>query len=262
MELQTTLDVRKQSNTAYVTLNRPDALNGISEQMVDDLAAAIEDVKDDSSIKALVVTGAGRAFCVGADIDVLKRGFDEFDFLETYLRRLNRVLLNLEALEVPTIAAVNGIARAGGFEIALACDFVIIAHDARIGDNHTQFGVIPGGGATQRAPRRLGVQKAKELIFTARWLTGQEAVDYGIALRAVPSAELESAVEELLELLRNKSRPCLAATKRAIAGGTHLPIESAIDLEIDVFMDYVRHSPDAREGFTASLEKRTPNWAR
>lgn len=256
-----TLIVEKKNKVAYVTLNRPEALNGISQQMVEDLAALVEDVTADQSIKAVVITGAGRAFCVGADIDVLTRGFEEFDFLETYLRRLNEVLLGLEALEVPVIAAVNGLARAGGYEMALACDIVIVADEAQIGDNHTQFGVIPGGGATQRAPRKIGDQKAKELIWTARWLDGQQAVDLGIALRSVPKSELSGAVEELLDQLRNKSRPCLAAVKRAIQQGEQLPVSDAIELEIKVFMDYVRTSPDAREGFTAYLEKRTPAWA-
>lgn len=253
--------VKTEKKTAYVTLNRPEALNAISEQMVEDLAGVIEDVKADTSIKAMVVTGAGRAFCAGADIEVLKRGFDDFDYLEGYLRRLNQVLLDLESLDVPVIAAVNGIARAGGFEIILACDLAIVADDARIGDNHTEFGVIPGGGATQRAPRRLGVQRAKELIYTARWLVGSEAVEYGIALHAVPSADLMERVEELLDQFRNKSRSCLAAVKSAIQGGQHLSIDDAINLEIEVFMDYVRRFPDAREGFTAHLEKRVPAWA-
>lgn len=256
-----TVLVDKRDKVAYATLNRPDALNGISEQMVEDLAALIEDVRTDGSIKAVVITGAGRAFSVGADIDVLTRGFEDFDFLERYLRRLNEVLLDLEALEVPVIAAVNGLARAGGYEIALACDIVIVADQAQIGDNHTQFGVIPGGGATQRAPRKIGDQKAKELIWTAKWLDGKQAADLGFALRSVPLSQLGNAVEELLDQLRNKSRPCLAAVKRAIQQGEPLPISDAIDVEISVFMDYVRNSPDAREGFTAYLEKRTPAWA-
>lgn len=256
-----TLLVEKKNKVTYVTLNRPEALNGISQQMVEDLAALIGDVTADQSVKAVVITGAGRAFCVGADIDVLTRGFEEYDFLESYLRRLNKLLLDLEALEVPVIAAVNGLARAGGYEIALACDLVIVADEAQIGDNHTQFGVIPGGGATQRAPRKLGDQRAKELIWTARWLDGKQAVDLGMALRSVPKSELSDAVEELLDQLRNKSRPCLAAVKRAIQQGEQLPISEAIDAEIEVFMHYVRTSPDAREGFTAYLEKRTPAWA-
>jgi enoyl-CoA hydratase/carnithine racemase len=256
-----TLIYEKKNRAAYVTLNRPDALNGLSEELVEELAQVIDDVRSDELVRAVVITGIGRAFCVGADIGVLTRGFDDYSFLESYLRRLNRVLLDLEALEVPVIAAVNGLARAGGLELILACDLVITSLDARIGDNHTQYGVMPGGGSTQRAPRKLGIQKAKELIYTARWLEGSEAVDYGIALRAVPGPELAAAVEELLDQLRNKPRACLAAVKHAIQTGEQLPIEDAINVEIETFMRYVRESPDAREGFRASLEKRTPAWA-
>jgi enoyl-CoA hydratase/carnithine racemase len=256
-----TIVLEKSKKTAYLMLNRPDALNGINHEMIDDLAAIIEDIQSDTYVKTVVITGAGRAFSVGADVDVLTHGFNDYPSLENFLRRLNRVLNDLETLGVPVIAAVNGVARAGGFELMLACDFVVASADARIGDNHTQFGVMPGGGATQRAPRKLGVQKAKELIFSAKWLQGQEVVDYGIALKVVPDAELSRAVEELADQFRDKSRPCLAAVKRAIHDGQQLSIEDAINLEIEVFMDYVKESPDAREGFTAYLEKRTPAWA-
>lgn len=260
MQLET-LVFEARDAAAYVTLNRPDALNAINEQMVDDLSRVIDHVHSAPEIKAMAISGAGRAFSVGADLGVLTRGFDDLPFLESFLRRLNRALLDLESLDVPVVAAVNGVARAGGFELILACDIAIVADGARIGDNHTEFGVMPGGGATQRAPRRLGMQKAKELIFSAKWLEGPQAVEYGIALRSVPSQELDASLEELLDQFRNKSRPCLAAVKAAILQGERLGIEDAIDLEIDHFVRYTRDHPDAREGFRAYLEKRKPSWA-
>jgi enoyl-CoA hydratase/carnithine racemase len=260
MQLET-LIFETRDGAAYLALNRPESLNAINEQMVEDLSQAIDHVRSTPEIKAVAISGAGRAFCVGADLDVLTRGFDDLEFLESFLRRLNRTLLDLESLEVPVIAAVNGLARAGGLELILACDVAIVSDEARIGDNHTEFGVMPGGGATQRAPRRLGMQRAKELIFTAKWLDGRGAVDYGIALRSVPGAELPEAIEEMLVQFRNKSRPCLSAVKRAIHEGENLGIEDAIDLEIEHFMRYTRDHADAREGFRAFLEKRKPAWA-
>lgn len=164
-------------------------------------------------------------------------------------------------MPIPTVAAVNGFARAGGFELALACDLMIVAEDAKIGDNHAHVGVMPGGGATQRLPRRIGEQRAKELIWTARWLTGIEAVEYGLALRAVPGARLMTAVEELLDDLRGKPRACLAAVKRAMRDGQGLPIDDAIEVEIKQFVAYMGGEPFAREGFRASLEGREPDWS-
>ena len=157
-----------RDRVAYVTFTTPERLNSITEQRMADLEAVVAAVRSDESLRALVLTGSGRAFCVGLDLGLLKQAFQDIAFFERQVRRLNAVLLDLEALPVATIAAVNGFARAGGFEIALACDLMLIADEAQIGDNHTHVGVMPGGGSTQRLPRRIGEQRAQELIWSAR----------------------------------------------------------------------------------------------
>jgi enoyl-CoA hydratase/carnithine racemase len=167
----------------------------------------------------------------------------------------------METLPVPVVAAVNGLARAGGFELILASDLAIAAHEARIADSHTQFGVIPGGGATQRAPRRIGAQRARELIFTARWIDGRDAAAYGLVLGSVPRADLAAATEELVDHFRTKSRACLAAAKAAMNDGARLAVADGVRLEIDRFFEYIDESPDAREGFNAYREKRPPRWS-
>jgi enoyl-CoA hydratase/carnithine racemase len=161
---------------------------------------------------------------------------------------------------VPVVAAVNGLARAGGLELMLACDLVLIADEARVADHHLAFGIVPGGGSTQRLPRKVGAQRAREIIFTARWLTGAEAVEAGLALRSVPRAGLDAAVEELVARLRPLSRPCLAATKAAINEGRDLPLDAALDVELEHFVRYLDEVPGAREGYRAYVEKREPRW--
>lgn len=250
-----------RERVVYVELDRPASLNAIDEAMVDALDGVLAAVESDTSIRAVVITGSGETFCVGMDLACLDRGFRDHTYFRRFLERLGAVLLRLEALPVPVVAAVNGLARAGGFEIMLACDLAIVADEARIGDNHTQFGVIPGGGATQRAPRRSGMQRAKELILTARWLDGREAVAYGLALRSVPRAQLATAVEELVDQFRNKSRDCLAAAKGAMRDGVQLGIGDGVKLEIDRFFAYLEASPDASEGYTAYRERRPPRWS-
>src|SRR5687768_13796546 len=131
-----TVSLTVTDRVATATLNRPDAMNAIDEAVLGGLAAVIERVREDSSIKALIVTGAGDAFCVGLDIGLLGRAFAEPPYFEDVLRRLKDLLRSLESLPVPVIAAVNGLARAGGFELLLACDLVLVANEARIGDNH------------------------------------------------------------------------------------------------------------------------------
>jgi enoyl-CoA hydratase/carnithine racemase len=250
----------ERDRVLWLTLDRPQALNAVNEVVLDELEAACAAVESNAQLRALVVTGGGAAFCVGMDLGCLDRGFADPAWFRAFLERFNALLLRLERLPVPTIAAVNGVTRAGGFEILLACDLALCADEARIGDNHTQFGVIPGAGASQRAPRRLGMQRAKELIFTARWLSGPEAVEAGLVLRSVPAAKLESSVEELLDQLRDKSRDCLAAAKAAIDRGAELGLEAGLRGELEEFFRYLAESPDATEGFRAYREQRPPRW--
>lgn len=252
------LDVRER--VAYLTLNRPDAMNAIDEGVLEALPEALAHAADDENAKALVVSGAGDAFCVGLDIDLLGRAFANASYFRDVLERFKRILLDVEALPLPVIAAVNGLARAGGFELILACDLVIAAEEARVADHHLSFGIPPGGGATQRAPRKLGVQRARELIFTARWLSGREAAEIGLALRAVPRVSLAAAVEELVSAFRGRSRAALAATKAAMREGAALPLERALDVEIETFMRYLAEEPTTTEGYRAYIEGRKPSW--
>jgi enoyl-CoA hydratase/carnithine racemase len=174
---------------AKLTFATPERLNAIDEVRLAELEAVLDRLEQDTQIRALIVTGDGRAFCVGLDLDLLGRAFDDVGYFEQVVRRLATIIARLEALPIPTIAAVNGYARAGGFEISLGLDFMIVAEEARIGDAHTDSGVVPAC-VSLRLARRIGEQRAKELLFTARWLTGTEAVGYGLALRCVPGDDL------------------------------------------------------------------------
>jgi len=245
---------------AYATFNTPAKLNSITERRLADLEEVIAAVRGDERLRALVISGVGRAFCVGLDLELLQRAFADIHFFERQIRRLNAIQLDLEALPVATIAAVNGLARAGGFEIALACDLLIIADEARIGDNHTHVGVMPGGGSTQRLPRRIGEQRAKELIWSARWLSGQEAAAMGLALRSVPLAELQAAVEAVVAQLRLRPRAAIDVVKRVIHAGRHMELADGVELEIRNFVEYMSQLPYAREGYEASMTGRPPAW--
>ncbi len=255
-----TLDYSIRERIAYVRFTTPQQLNSIDEARLSDLRAVVEAVQADAEIRALTITGEGKAFCVGLNYDLLQRAFDDIDYFESVVRRFNDILLDLESLPVPVIAAVNGYARAGGIELALACDFILMADEAKIGDVHTQYGVMPGGGATQRLPRRIGEQQAKALIYMANWLTGPEAVACGLALRSVPLAELPAAVETMLETLRHRPRALSAALKRSIHAARHLDGRAGIEFENREFVRYMGQEPYAREGYRASLERRDPSW--
>lgn len=159
---------------------------------------------------------------------------------------------------MPIIAAVNGLARAGGFELLLACDFVFIAEEAKIGDHHLASGLPPGAGAAIRAQRTMGTQRAKELLFTASWLTSAEAVESGIALRAVPRAKLHFEIAEFIKKLLPTSRTAIAATKLALIQGE--PTRAGCAAELALFADFVTNDPLASEGYRSWIEKRKPSW--
>lgn len=257
----TTLGLVREGRTAWIRFTRPDHLNSLSEGALRDLDGALDLVEADEGIRALVITGAGKAFSVGLDLDLLTRAFAEPTYFESVLTRLGALCLRLESLPVVTIAAVNGLARAGGFELMLACDLVLIAEEARIGDVHTVHGVVPGGGSTVRLPRVVGAQRAREIFLTGRWVPPSEAVALGLALEAVPLADLDDAARALADRLVDKSRNCLGAVKRQLVAVDGLATRDGMVAERREFLAYV--SPpdsDAQEGFRASVERREPSW--
>ena len=254
------IELTNSGPAASLTLARPQVLNAVSPPMIAEMRHALGQVASDTSIKALVVRGQGRAFCAGADLVAMQEAFGENASLRSYLTGFNEALFALEDLPIPTIALVHGHALAGGLELLLACDLAIAAEDARIGDQHINFGLMPGGGSTQRLPRRIGQQRAMELLFTGRWLTGQEAAAAGLVLRAVPSDELDQELDRLLADITNKSRDALGWIKAAVRRGQSLPLRDGVAQEVMSFAHYVATSSHPTEGIQAFREKRTPDF--
>ena len=256
----TSLRYGKADGIGIVTFATPARLNAISATRLDELEALLTQAETDTSLRALILTGEGdRAFCVGLDLDLLERAFANLDVFQGVVRRISKIIARLEGLPVPTLAAINGVTRAGGFEFALGCDFVIVADEADFGDAHTDSGVLPAA-ATTRLKRKIGDQKAKALIWSARYLRGQEAVDYGLAIRSVPRARLLDESKSFLRTLIDKPRAVLAASKAVLRQGADLTLDDAVDLELRTFARYMREEPYGREGYTAFREKRPPSW--
>ncbi len=247
-------------SVATIILNRPDALNALSMELLREFSQAVAAAGADETVKALVIRGEGRAFCAGADLLFFDTVFEDISRLPPYVQLLNQCLFQLEDLPVPTIAMIHGFALAGGLELALACDMALAADDARIGDQHANFGLIPGGGSTQRLPRRIGMQRAFELLTTGRWLAGTEAAEWGLVLRAAPLDSLEAELETLLSQLRGKSRTGLGWIKNITRQGNDLPQSAGIAQEGMAFVQYFATSPHPREGIRAFKEKRQPSF--
>ena len=254
------IKLTREESIATIRLNRPDALNALSPELLEDFSQAVTEVGRDEEVKALVVRGEGRAFCAGADLMFFESTFQDIGNLAPYVRLLNRCFLQLEELPIPTVALVHGFALAAGLELTLACDMVIAGDDARIGDQHINFGLMPGGGSTQRLPRRIGLQRAMELLTTGRWLSGKEAVSWGLVLRSAPAEELEQTLEDLVAPLRTKSRPALSRIKAATLQGQVMPLRDGIALESLSFVEYFATSPHPQQGIQAFKEKRQPEF--
>lgn len=244
--------VEHERGVTWVTLNRPEALNALTERMHKELIAAFEAAAQDPACRVLVLTGAGeRAFCIGSDLGFLSEALGGADpdltVYEQYLERLNRVAFALERMPVPTIAMVQAKARASGFELAMAADLILIADEARIGDVHTPYGHMPGAGATQRTVHKIGLPRTLELLWTGRWLSAAEAVEIGLALRAVPRERLRAETAALAEQIAGMPGDCVRHIKAAVLGGLGRPIEEGVALETREYLSLLRGS--ARPSF-------------
>jgi len=256
----TTLNYTVRERVGIVSFATPERLNAITWARLDELDAVLAEVEADQQLGALVITGGeGKAFCVGLDLDLLEKAFGDIGYFETVVRRLDGIIRRLEALPIPTIAAVNGITRAGGFELTLGCDFVLIADEAHYGDVHTDAAVLPAA-ASLRLKRRVGEQRAKEMVWTARWYDGAQAVQAGLALRSVPRARLLEEALAFAASMTDKPRAVIVANKRVFQLGVDAGLREGADLELRNFVHYMSTEPYGREGYTAFREGRDPSW--
>ncbi len=252
--------LEKENREATIRLNRPDALNAFSPELLTELSSAVADAGSDESIKALVIRGEGRAFSAGADLTYFQKTFADTTLLPGFVAQISGINRQIESLPFPALAGVPASAFAGGRQGMMACDMTLVAEDARIGDQHVNFGLMPGGGSTQRLPRRVGLQRAMELLTTGKWITGAEAVEWGLALRSCPADKLDDELETILMPLRTKSRAGLALIKEVTLRGMSLSMDDGVALEAQAFVGYMTTSPHPAEGIQAFVEKRQPEF--
>ena len=245
---------------AIITFNRPEILNALNNKLLKELSHALDKIAENEDIRALILTGAGeKSFVAGADIKEIA-AFDALDakaFAQTGQSTINK----FEKLPVPVIAAVNGFALGGGCEIALACDFIYASENAMFGLPEINLGLIPGLGGTQRLPRLIGKNMAKEMIFTGKMLSSVEAMEIGIVNRVFPQESLMEETFKVAGIIASKGKVSLRAAKHAINNGMNVDLTTGCSIEIDAFA-LCFTSPDAKEGASAFLEKRTPDFKR
>jgi enoyl-CoA hydratase len=248
----------KSEGIATITLNRPDALNAFSKEVVNEVLQALEDAKNDDMVRVVVLTGAGeKAFSAGADIKAMK-GMNALKARELSLMG-EKLCITLENLEKPVIAALNGYALGGGLEVAMACDLRIASENARMGQTEINMGLIPGWGGTQRLTRLVGRGKAKEMVFTGRIIDAKTAEQLGIVNMVVPPDKFKEAVRQYALELASKAPVAIKVAKALINKGAEIGLDAALTLEREGF-GVVASTEDLQEGVSAFTEKRKPTF--
>jgi enoyl-CoA hydratase/carnithine racemase len=217
---------------ATITLHRPEALNAITVPMLEELAAALDEVAVQPGVAVVVLTGEGRAFSAGVDLKALGDRSLEGGAVGDYLDLPARAVIErIAALHAVVIAKVNGFCFTGALELALACDLVVTADEAKLGDTHAQWGLRPSWGMSQRLPRAVGPARARLLSYTARQFTGRQAEEWGLAALSCPAADLDAVVAEICSLIASHSRGALAAYKDLYRASERLPLPDGLAYE-------------------------------
>jgi len=253
--------VSREDGIGTVTINRPEKLNAFFGRMRQDLAAAVRELAVDPSVRVLVITGAGRAFCAGADIDYMKELLESGDTENfTVLVEAGRaVVTTLRDTPKPVIASVNGPAAGGGANLALACDLRIASDRASIGQTFSRIGLHPDWGATYFLPRLVGPSRAFALFASGEMMGAEDALRLGLFNRVVPHDRLAAETRALALALAERPPLALALAKKAVYASESRSLDQMLDMELEHQLRCFA-SRDAREGFTAFLEKRPPSF--
>ncbi|MDY6790564.1 MAG: enoyl-CoA hydratase-related protein [Thermodesulfobacteriota bacterium] len=239
---------------ATITFNRPKALNALNNELLGEFSLALDDISQNEDIRVLILTGAGeKAFVAGADISELST----YNTLEAkiFSQKGHQIIDRLQELAIPVIAAVNGFALGGGSEVALACDFIYASENAMFGLPEITLGIIPGFGGTQRLPRLIGKNMAKEMIFTGKMIKADEAYRIGLANKVCPPESLMDEVLKTANTIASRGKVSLRGAKHAVNIGMNSDLATGCRVEIDAFA-LCFASADAKEGTSAFLEKR------
>lgn len=244
---------------ARLILNRPKAMNALNLVILAQLQQRLAELADDESVRVLVLTGNGPAFCAGADLKEVLAGAELPPGEQDFLDRASDIFNTLREFPKPVIAALNGVTMAGGLELAMCADIVLAAQSARIGDAHANFGVYPGAGGAAVLPRLVPLNVAMYLLFTGKTLSATEMKQYGFVNEVYPDQELAAAIDELAQLIAAKSPAALRRMKAVARHAADKPRADAL-LHEQVMLRQHQRSWDMQEGLRAFSEKRTPEF--
>ena len=251
--------VEQDGAVGIIRLNRPDKFNCLSLAVMRGIAAAMDRFEADRAVRAVLVASEGKQFCTGADLDEVQSLRDDRAALADFVATGHATLCRLERSPLPVVAAVQGLALAGGLELMMACDIAFAAESARFGDQHAQFGLIPGWGGSQRLPRAIGLRRAMDLFFSAAWIDAKTARDWGLVNRVTRDKALHPDTLAYCKALAERSRSGIATMKRLARDGIDKPLADGLKLEQTLAPDALM-AADVSEGLAAFKSRRKPNY--
>lgn len=246
----------KEGKIATIILNRPEVMNSMNQELIEGITMALAQASDDKEIKAVVLTGQGKAFCAGGDLNYLLSLTDQISARD-FIKKTGKLISIIMEMDKPVIAMVNGIAAGAGFNLALACDIVICAQSARFAQSFAKVGLVPDCGGLYLLPRVLGMHKAKELMFTADILNAETAYGLGIVNKVVSDAELKDTVYEFANRLSDGPSIALSMIKSMVNRSHKLDLESTLEYEANL-QAICMQTADHQEGIAAFKAKRAP----
>jgi len=253
------LQIEKKEEVAIVSINRPKAMNALNTRFFDEMDHAVAQFKTDKGLRAIIITGEGKAFVAGADIAEMKNMTTEE--ASAFSRRGQNTFASFATLAVPVIAAVNGFALGGGLELAMGADFRIANTKAKFGQPEVSLGLIPGFAGTQRLSRLVGMADALYLLMTADMIGAVDALRIGLVQRVVEPEELMDTCLKIAHNIASKGPEAIARVKAVTNQGYDMPLAQGAELEADHFGQLFGDGSEGREGMTAFLEKRKPEWS-
>ena len=253
------VSIERHGRVAHLVLRRPAKLNALDLKALATIREAISDVDRDYDVRAVVVRGEGRAFCAGVDLDLTSDALADAEHIDRIVSDVHLTFSMIEACRVPVIAAVHGMAVAGGLELVLSCDLAIAARGCRLGDFHARYGLFPGGGSSQRLPRIIGERRAKWLLLSGELISAEVAAEWGLVNEVVDPDRLLERSNEMAELLARRSPLLANAIKNTVRVGADVELSKALLAERPLFLRYMS-SEDARRGLDAFRDRSEPEF--
>lgn len=253
--------IKKEGHTLTIVLNRPEKLNALSPALIRELLDSVRLAAENSDLRVIVITGAGRAFSAGGDIeeDLIPVSRMSPRQWKSYIQDFCEVIKRIYFMEKPTLAAINGIVVGGGLDLAMACDIRVASDQAKFGHGYTNMGIISDMGGNYFLPRLIGLGKAKYFAFTGDFISAREAASFGLVEKVFPHDEFESAVSSFAEKIAERPTAALILTKEAMHKSLNMDLDTSLDYSLNL-QSALLDSEDLKEAISAFLEKRKPNF--